>query len=534
MADQHRRYGTLSPPPPHRFLRRPPGALRRPPGAVPAILSVFFSIPAYGHGFGLRYDLPLPLALWIGGAAATVLLSFLIVAVAVRSDSFVAAPVRLDLGRRELGNSVARGMAGSVARVLAVSALVLVVVAGFIGDQIPTRNVAPTAIWIAWWVGFSYLSAFIGNVWSVVNPWAAVYDWCEHLVSNSTKTRTAKVNWPGWLGVWPATGLFLVFAWLELIWEGRSIPLRLAWLAIGFSILTWAGMFLFGRRVWLARADPFALAFGILARFGPTEVRVEPMVRDACAARERVATDHQERPDCDACDRASQSQRKWSLRPPGAGLLHTEDVSHSLVIFVIVMLSTVTFDGVMATPLWQRIENALYVALPALGDARLAIINTVGLLAFCGLFVALYRVVATWIAHYSGNRMTADTASRTFVLTLVPIAIAYLVAHYLSYFLIQGQLLIRLASDPFGFGWDIFGTARFRPDIGIVGARFVWYTSLIAIVIGHVAAVSLAHIIALRRLGDRHLAIRSQIPMLVLMVAYTMLSLWIIAQPLVE
>jgi len=527
MAYPHGQHGALSPPSPHRLLWRPLSVLL-------ATLWALCSIPAYGHGFGLRYDLPLPLALWIGGAASTVLLSFVIVAVAVRSNAFVVAPGRLHLGRRRLDKSAARGMAGSIARVLSVSALVLVVVAGIIGDQIPTRNVAPTAIWIAWWVGFSYLSAFVGNVWSVINPWAAVFDWCERLVGDSTQPRTAKINWPGWLGVWPATALFLVFAWLELIWEGRSIPLRLAWLAVGFSVLTWAGMFIFGRRVWLTRADPFALAFGILARFASTEIRVEPTVCDACAARGRVATDDQQGPDCDACDRASQSRRRWLLRPPGAGLLHTKDVSHSLAIFVIVMLSTVTFDGVMATPFWQRIENALYVAFPALGSARLAVINTVGLFAFCGLFVAVYRVVATWIARYSGNRMTADAASRAFVLTLVPIAIAYLVAHYLSYFLIQGQLLIRLASDPFGFGWDIFGTARFRPDIGIVGARFVWYTSLIAIVVGHVAAVSLAHIIALRRLGDPRLAIRSQIPMLVLMVAYTMLSLWIIAQPIVE
>jgi len=527
MADPNRLHGPLSPP----SLRR---LLWRPPSVAVATISVFFSIPAYGHGFGLRYDLPLPLALWIGGAASTVLVSFLIVAIAVRSNAFVAAPAQLDLGRRQLRNSVAHGMAGFVARLLAVSALALVVVAGIIGEQIPTRNLAPTAIWIAWWIGFSYVSAFVGNIWSVVNPWAAVFDWCEQLVCNSAKPRTAKVHWPGWLDVWPATGLFLVFAWLELIWEGRSIPLRLAWMAIGFSVLTWTGMFLFGRRIWLTRADPFALAFGILARFGPVEIRVEPTVCDACAARGRTATDHRERLDCDACDRASQSRRRWLLRPPGAGLLHTEDVSHSLAIFVIVMLSTLTFDGLMATPFWQRIENAMYVALPALGDARLAIINTLGLLAFCGLFAALYRVVATWIARYSGDRMTADAASRAFVLTLVPIAIAYLVAHYLSYFLIQGQLLIRLASDPFGFGWNIFGTARFRPDIGIVGARFVWYTSLIAIVIGHVAAVSLAHIIALRRLGDSRLAIHSQIPMLVLMVAYTMLSLWIIAQPIVE
>jgi hypothetical protein len=100
--------------------------------------------------------------------------------------------------------------------------------------------------------------------------------------------------------------------------------------------------------------------------------------------------------------------------------------------------------------------------------------------------------------------------------------------------LIQGQLLIRLASDPFGFGWNMFGTGHFRPDIGIVGARFVWYTSVFAIVLGHVVAISLAHVIALRNLDDPRAAIRSQFPMLILMVAYTMMSLWIVAQPIVE
>ena len=238
--------------------------------------------------------------------------------------------------------------------------------------------------------------------------------------------------------------------------------------------------------------------------------------------------------DCDRCYRAAESRARWILRPPGVGLLHTETISQSLMVFVIVMLSTVTFDGLMGTPFWQRIENALYLVLPALGDSRLAIINTLGLLTFCAIFIGVYRLVAILIANSSNKRMTPDTASRAFVLTLVPIAITYLVAHYLSYFLIQGQLLIRLASDPFGFGWNILGTAHFRPDIGIVGARFVWYTSLVAIVLGHVAAVSLAHIVALRRFEDRRLAIRSQLPMLVLMIAYTMMSLWIIAQPIVE
>lgn len=453
----------------------------------------FFCIPAYGHGFGLRYDLPLPLALWVTGAAATVLLSFLIVAVAIRSNAWIEGAVRSYSGPRPAGYAAAGRTMRVVAQLVAVAALILVVIAGIIGDQTPTRNLAPTAIWIAWWVGFSYVSAFVGNVWSVVNPWAAIFDWCEPFLANVRRTR---VEWPARLGVWPAIGLFLIFAWIELVWEGRSIPSRLAALVIAYSILTWMGMFFFGRSTWLQHADPFAQAFGILSRFAPFGRR--------------------------------------GLRRPGIGLLHTADVSASRVAFVVVMLSTVTFDGVMATPLWRRIEDTLYASLPALGDSRLALINTVGLLFFCAIFGAVYRLVATLIARASGNRMTPEEASGAFVLTLVPIAIAYLVAHYLSYFLIQGQLLIRLVSDPLGWGWNLFGTARFRPDIGIVGARFVWYTSLFAIVIGHVVAVSLAHIVALRRLDDSRVAVRSQVPMLVLMVAYTTMSLWIIAQPIVE
>src|SRR5207248_5711508 len=205
-----------------------------------------------------------------------------------------------------------------------------------------------------------------------------------------------------------------------------------------------------------------------------TEICVEQAVCDTCAVEGgTVVTDRGGALDCDRCYRAAESRRRWILRPPGVGLLHTENISPSLMVFVIVMLSTVTFDGLMATPFWQRIENALYVALPALADSRLAIINTLGLLSFCAIFIAVYRLVATLIAHGSQKRMTPDTASRAFVLTLVPIAIAYLIAHYLSYFLIQGQLLIRMASDPFGFGWNIVGTASFRRAIGTVGAGFV-------------------------------------------------------------
>ena len=461
-------------------------------------------MPAHGHGFGARYDLPLPLSLWVAGAVLTVVLSFFIMAVAVRSGARVPADAPQPMVRPQAPGALGAALF-SVARFFAVAVLILVVVAGLIGDQTPTRNLAPTAIWIAGWVGVSYVSAFVGDVWSVVNPWAVVFETYERLASKARSGQRAAVRWPARLGVWPATVLFLVFAWLELVWEGRSIPSRLAWCVIAFSVLAWAGMRICGRTTWLERGDPFALAFGILARFAPVQVR-----------------------------REAGSRPRLALRPPGAGLLDSQDVTPSLVVFVILMLSTVTFDGLMATPFWQRIADALYAALPALGASRLAVINTAGLLAFWAVFVAIFHAVGHWTAHASAHRITANTAVRAFVLTLVPIAIAYLVAHYLSYCLIQGQLLVRLASDPFGFGWDLFGTARFRPDVGIVGARFVWYASLGAIVIGHVIAVSLAHIIALRIVPDRGLAARSQVPMLALMVAYTMMSLWIIAQPIVE
>jgi hypothetical protein len=180
------------------------------------------------------------------------------------------------------------------------------------------------------------------------------------------------------------------------------------------------------------------------------------------------------------------------------------------------------------------VENALYNVLPGSGAMRLAFIGTAGLALFAVAFVAVYRFFAWWMAVAAGGEIAAATVAPLFVLSLVPIAIAYHLAHYFSYLLIQGQLVIRLGSDPFGFGWNLLGTAHYRPGIGIVGARFAWYLAVIAIVLGHIVAVAIGHTIALREYSTRRAALRSQLPMLVLMVGYTMVSLWIIAQPIVE
>jgi hypothetical protein len=499
------------------------------------LLAATASRPAGAHGFGQRYDLPVPLWLWITGAAAAVILSFVIVGFFVRRKPRVPGESRVNLLRWRLGRLLAGRSLRLAAQAVAVGLLLLVVTAGLFGDQNPTRNLAPVWVWVIWWVGIAYVSALAGNLWAAINPWAAIFGWAEALVRRAGGDGLALgLPYPRWLGMWPAIALFATFAWIELVYSGRAVPAQLALLITAYSLITWTGMTLFGHGMWLRHADPFAATFGLFARFSPTEIRVT----DPAACRRCEAGCLPDRDGCFHCaecfDRADASARQWNLRPYGAGLQRSDDVTLSMAAFVLLLLSTVAFDGFTATPAWARLESSLYAALTPLGGARLTAIGTFGFLAFSAFFGAVYGLFSYWIARAGGGDLSAGTVARLFVLSLVPIAIAYHLAHYLTYLLIQGQLVIRLASDPYGFGWNLLGTARYLPDIGIVGARFAWYASVIAIVLGHIIAVYVAHAIALARYPDRSAAIRSQVPMLILMVGYTMAGLWMVAQPIVE
>ena len=132
------------------------------------------------------------------------------------------------------------------------------------------------------------------------------------------------------------------------------------------------------------------------------------------------------------------------------------------------------------------------------------------------------------------DRIGALEVARIFAYSLIPIALAYNIAHFITLLLIQGQLIVRLVSDPFGLGWDLFGTVGYSLNIGIINARILWFLSVALIVLGHVLAVYLAHRVAIRTFANRAIALRSQYPMLTLMVVYTVISLWIIAQPIVQ
>ncbi len=536
---------------------------RRWPAAFLA-LAAFLGLArlASAHGFGERYDLPVPLGLYLAGAGAAVALSFAAIGVFVKAEASQGGYPRYNLLRplrrferlaaapwlrltQPLPDAVVTPIERAVGvlwklawlfhRLGLAFLLAFIVAAGLGGSPSPALNIAPTFVWIIWWVGMAYASAFVGNVWTLINPWKAAFEVAEAIIRRLTGARSASLDlpYPAWLGVWPGVALFVIFAWIELVFPESARPSTIARLAITYSAITWTGMVLFGKDRWLHSGETFSLIFGLIARFSPTEVRTTtPQICRACPL---DCLDADGRcVDCYRCFReAPASQRELNLRPPAVGLLTHRPASPSLHVLVVVLLATVSFDGIQATPAWATIQSSLFEVFPSFAGHRLTAVDTAGLVGFALIILAVYRLFARLARLAGGRERSADELARYFALSLMPIALGYHLAHFLTFLIDQGQFIIPMLSDPYGRGWDLFGTAGFERAVGIVGARFAWFTAVIAIVIGHVLAVYLAHVTALRVFKVRTHAQRSQYPMLVLMVGYTVLSLWILAQPIV-
>jgi hypothetical protein len=475
---------------------------------------------AEAHAFGQRYDLPLPLIYYIVGAGAVVALTFVVMAFFVREptdrqESRRWAPWQ---GSTLLGQ--AGRFAGAVLQAASVLIFITIIVAGFFGEQNPTRNFAPTFVWVIWWVGLVYVQALVGDIWAIANPWRALHRWAGSLVAAMGGGRPMRppLRYPDWLGHWPALVFFWTFAWLELVSGAAEGPQSLAWLIVAYSLITWSGMTVFGRQAWLERAEAFSVVFGFIARFAPLAV----------ASQDREA---------------GERTPALALRPPGVGLLVDKPLSLSAVAVVLLMLASVTFDGLAETPLWagfldwvvqSQSLRAPLLKLQGAGVDLLALLRTLGLVVTPLIFALAYALFIALTVAAAGEATPARRVAGAFVLTLIPIAFAYHLAHYFSFLLLAGQLIIPLLSDPFGFGWNLFGTANHTIDIGIVSMKTIWWVAVAAIVLGHLYAVYLAHIMALRLFAGEHGAVRSQIPFMVLMVGYTMVSLWILSQPIIE
>jgi len=465
---------------------------------VPAMLLSGLPLPAWPHAFAERYDLPVPLGYFVIGAAAAVALSFVVAAVFMRGmpRGRPAKEFIVPLGPVLQPLRVA-------CRVISVVLLCLVVVAGLFGTRNPEMNLAPIFVWIIWWVGLSFVVACIGNIWPALDPWLALFEWVDAAARRLGFARSISLNlaYPAWLGVWPAVFLLLLFVWIEVIYPQAAAPFHVAWMALAWSAITLTGMVCFGGDTWRRNADVFAIYFGTLGRFAPIDTRPDG--------------------------------QSIVLRPPGRGLITSRAESFGMVAFIVAMLATVLFDGLLGTQTLAFIHRALTGWLPGFADERGYVLGTAGLICVWLLFLGAYLLSCLVTARLVRDRPVAVVA-RMFALNLVPIAIAYNVAHYFSYLLVQGQMIIPLLSDPLGRNWNLFGTALYYLDIGIVDARFTWYLAISSIVTGHVTSIWLAHRLALREFRTPRQAVIASVPLTVLMMTYTAISLIVIAEPLVH
>ncbi len=506
--------------------------------AVPGVLLLVaaFVARAEAHGFGQRYTLPVPLWLYLYGSAAVVILSFVLVGFFVGEDRGPGRYRRYDLLRVRWVQTLLTPPALLLAlRVLGVGLFALVVLSGILGEQAPSLNFAPTFVWVIWWVGLGIFIALVGNLWALVNPWKTIFDWADALAARlPVGGLELHAPYPRWLGMWPALVLYFAFVWLEIVFAGAPRPSNIALFALLYSVITWTGMTYFGRDVWLRQGEAFSVFFGILARFAPTEVRVtDPRVCADCDTSCQSQSDGCV--NCYECfEFADPAQRELNVRPWAVGLVRGEEIKGDRLAFVLFMLASVTVDGLLVTSAWLQLESLTSPVAQAVGGWGYTVLPTLGLLVVPVLFGVIYYVFAGLMRRASAWDERVHTVAAGFVYSLVPIALAYQIAHYYTLLLIQGQSVIPLLSDPFGWGWNIFGTASYTVNTALLGAAFVWYSQVALIVAGHVIAVYLAHVLALRLLRNPRRALRSQYPMLALMVLYTVSSLWILSQPIIE
>jgi hypothetical protein len=304
--------------------------------------------------------------------------------------------------------------------------------------------------------------------------------------------------YPAWLGRWPAALGILAFAWVELVYVNKDDPSQLATMALLYAAVQLVGMSLYGIDAWSRNADAFGVYFRLFSMLSPLHWRA----------------------------------RTLYVRPPLAGAPKL-DAGPGTVPMLCTMIGTVSFDGLSQGSLWTGqggIAPELqqrFINLGFSGEVALEITFTIGLLTMVGVISGLYRLGVLGMCSIGGG--DATDLSRRFVHSLIPIALAYVVAHYFSLLIYQGQAMAFLVSDPLGDGSNLFGTATATINYNLVGANGVWYVQVFALVLGHAAALTLAHDRALVVYDRPRDATRSQYWMLAVMVAFTSLGLWLLS-----
>ncbi|MDO9407548.1 fenitrothion hydrolase [Patulibacter sp.] len=476
-----------------------PGRSRRAlaAGISVAAAALLLPSPAAAHGLGGTRTLPIPEWLFAWAAAIVLVVSFVglsilwprprLAQLAEGRSWAVPAPVRH-------GGRVVLGLLG-------VALWVLTVWAGLTGTENIQANLAPTMVYVAFWVGLPVLSLFVGDLWRALSPWRAIADaagWIGRRVGGED-ALPAPMTWPARVGLWPAAAVLLAFAWLELAAPDKDAPDLLGLLALLYGAAMLIGSGIWGTR-FLDHADGFDRYFRLAASLSPLRW----------------------------------ADGRLHVRWPGTGLAGVRP-EPGLAAVVLVLVGSTTFDGLSGGELWTAngapgvwlTDRFSDLGLGASGAATAA--ATVGLAVTLGLVSGFVRLGIAGVRSVDPTRLRSRELMGRFAPTIVPIAVGYAVAHYISLLAQRGQTLGFLLSDPRGTGSDWFGTAGWGVDYGLLSGNSVWYVQVVALVLGHVAGLVAAHDLALRTFRGPRSAARSQYWMLAVMVAFTSLGLWLLS-----
>ncbi|MBO0687382.1 MAG: hypothetical protein J2P45_29890, partial [Candidatus Dormibacteraeota bacterium] len=340
------------------------------------------------HGFGVRYGLPVPLTLYLYAAGAVVVLSFVLVVAFAggrRGERATRYP------RWEARWLLALGRSPVVRFLLAligVLSLLIVIVSGFAGSQTATRNPEAYLVWVYFWAASVILVGLVGNFWTYLNPFKAIYRLLARVVPHGNRRV------PEAVGIWPAAAGYFCFAWIELASGQAANPPVVAGLAAGYTVLTVAGMLVFGEESWLGHCELFTVLFDIVGRFGPVET-----LRDESGHLLDV----------------------W-VRPWGAGLLAPVRAGWDRVVLVMLMLSSLAFDGVIATSFWNTTVTADDGPFAgSFGSWPDLVQHTIGLVCIGLIFLLVFTLFMRLVIMLGGSRGDVLPTITVFALTLVPI-----------------------------------------------------------------------------------------------------------------
>ncbi|MDQ3933657.1 MAG: fenitrothion hydrolase [Actinomycetota bacterium] len=463
------------------------------PAAAAAALVAALPEPALAHGIQAKRDLPIPEWLFVWGAALVLLFSFVGLAVLWPKPRLEREEWRpLPRAGRLLASRPVEIACGAIGAFL----LGLIVYAGLAGED--ADNLVPTFVYVVFWVALVPVSVLFGDVFRAFNPWRAVARAVSWVFRRAGREPEEPYDYPERLGHWPAAAGLLAFVLMELVVEVGADPRPLAIAALVYSAVTWFCMSLYGIDEWLDRGEAFSVYFGLFARLSVLERR-----GDAVGRRRFLS-----------------------------GLAGLRPIAGTVPLLA-VMIGSTSFDGLSVGKLWRdTLAPPLLDALDAIGFGTRAadqIASGIGLLATIGVVLGFY-----WLgvlgARTAGGDMSARRLAHAFVHSLVPIAVAYVLAHYVSLVLFQIQGVPALLSDPLGRGSDLFGWADWGIDSKWVAAETLWYLQVGFVVAGHVAALALAHDRALALYDRAAVAVRSQYWMLGVMVGFTCLALWLLSE----